>query len=98
MSPRKGSLSRTEWAERHVEDFLSLPLISEFVFRSPRIIKAGKAKLEQEVVDLLVAHGEIGILLSQKCQEDPMARTGAKLLSWASKAAIKASSQLYGAL
>ena len=45
MSPRKGSLSRTEWAERHVEDFLSLPLISEFVFRSPRTIKAGKAKL-----------------------------------------------------
>ena len=48
MSPRKGSLSRTEWAERHVEDFLSLPLISEFVFRSPRTIKAGKAKLVRD--------------------------------------------------
>jgi hypothetical protein len=30
------SLSRTEWAERHVEDFLASPLVREFVFRSPQ--------------------------------------------------------------
>src|SRR5260370_21142516 len=55
-------LKRTKWAERHVEEFLSLPLVSEFVFRSPQTLDG----TQSEVADLLVAHGEIGILVSQK--------------------------------
>jgi hypothetical protein len=29
---------RTRWAERHVEEFLALPLVREFVLRSPQTI------------------------------------------------------------
>jgi hypothetical protein len=95
MSRESKSSTRTEWAERRVEDFLSLPLVREFVFRSPQTSDRG---LEKEVVDFLVAHGNTAILLSQKCQEDPSARVGAKAASWARKAAKGAASQLCGAL
>jgi hypothetical protein len=61
---------RTDWAERHVEEFLSLPLISEFVFRSPQTLDG----TQKEVADLLVAHDGVGLLISQKCQEQPMSR------------------------
>jgi hypothetical protein len=88
-------LQRTEWAERHVEDFLSLPLVREFVFRSPQSLDK---VIQKEVVDFLVAHGDTAILVSQKCQEDPFSRTGAKAASWARKAAKGAASQLCGAL
>jgi hypothetical protein len=87
-------LKRTKWAERHVEEFLSLPLVSEFVFRSPQTLDG----TQREVADLLVAHGEIGILVSQKCQEEPSRRSLAKTSSWARKQAPKAVSQLRGAL
>lgn len=88
-------LKRTDWAERHVEDFLSLPLIREFVFRSPQALDAN---VQKEVVDFLIAHGDVALLISQKCQDDPSARTGQKLVSWACKAARHAVSQLRGAL
>jgi hypothetical protein len=69
--------------------------VREFVFRSPQTLDNG---IQKEVVDLLVAHGDTAILVSQKCQEDPSARTGAKASSWARKAAKAAASQLCGAL
>jgi hypothetical protein len=87
-------LRRTDWAERHVEEFLSLPLISEFVFRSPQTLHG----TQREVADLLVAHGDIGVLVSQKCQEDPASRDAARTESWARKEAKKAVTQLCGAL
>jgi dsDNA-binding SOS-regulon protein len=95
MSREPSSLRRTEWAERHVEDFMALPLVREFVFRSPLSLDR---EVQKEVVDFLIAHGETAILVSQKCQEDPSARTGAKVASWARKAARGAASQLRGAL
>src|SRR2546429_157943 len=42
--------SRTLWAERQVEEFLSLPLVSEFVFRSPQTVDGS----QREVADFLV--------------------------------------------
>ena len=86
--------SRTQWAERHVDEFLSRPLVSEFVYRSPQALDGN----QREVADFLVTYGPPGILLSQKCQEDPTLRTGEKLDSWALKAAKKGVSQLTGAL
>jgi hypothetical protein len=94
MAKQERQLKRTEWAERHVEEFLSLPLISEFVFRSPQTLDG----TQREVADLLVAHGDTGILISQKCQEDPDSRDAAKTESWARKEAKRAVSQLCGAL
>jgi len=86
--------SRTLWAERRVEEFLSLPLVSEFVFRSPQTVDAS----QREVADFLVTCGAPGILISQKCQEDPTTRAAEKLEAWACKQAKKAVSQLIGAL
>jgi hypothetical protein len=74
MPPRKRPLRRTEWAERHVEEFLSLPLIMEFVFRSPQTLDG----TQREVGDFLIAHGNFGFLISQKCQEDPSSRDSRK--------------------
>jgi hypothetical protein len=88
-------LKRTDWAERHVEDFLSLPLVREFVFRSPQTLDNN---IQKEVVDFLIAHGDTAILVSQKCQDDPSVRTGTKASLWARKAAKRAVSQLCGAL
>lgn len=86
--------SRTQWAERHVDGFLSLPLVSEFVYRSPSALGGN----HREVADFLITYGLPGILLSQKCQEDPTRRAGEKLNLWAHKAAKKGTSQLIGAL
>jgi hypothetical protein len=83
------------WAERYVRDFLALPFVSEFVFRSLQALDGGTQK---EVADFLVAYPGIGILMSQKTQKDPFARTPDKTLSWASKEAKRAVSQLCGAL
>src|SRR5258708_13572508 len=83
MSQRKQPLRRTEWAERHVQEFLSLPFISEFVFRSPQTAD----RTQREVADFLVAHGQIGILISQKCQEDPSSRSVVTTESYVRKAA-----------
>jgi hypothetical protein len=90
----KPPVPRTIWAEHQVEDFLALPLISEFVFRSPQMIDAS----QKEVVDFLIACGGSALLVSQKCQEDPTRRDVGKTGSWARKAAVKGAAQLRGAL
>lgn len=84
-------LQRTEWAELHVEDLLSAPLLSEFVFRSPRTLDGAT---EHEVSDFLIQHKGQAILVSQKCQEDPLKRTADKVDLWARKNAKAAWSQL----
>ena len=60
------------WAEQYVRAFLALPFVSEFVFRSVQTFDGGTQK---EVADLLVAYPGVGILISQKTQKDPFART-----------------------
>jgi hypothetical protein len=85
---------RTQDAEKAVEAFLSLPLVSEFVFRSPQTVDTS----QKEVVDLLISHSGMSVLISQKCQEDPSSRTTAKTQAWANKQAKKAFVQLRGAL
>lgn len=71
-------MTRTHWAERQVEELLSLPLISEFVFRSPK----HKAPTEKEVIDHLIVHKGDGVLISQKAQDDPTNRTARKNELW----------------
>jgi ribosomal protein L24E len=88
-------MQRTDWAERHVEDFVSLPLIKEFVFRSPMALDGG---VEKEVADMLITHGKVAILTSQKCQQNPESRDEAKTERWAKGKAKEAVKQLCGAL
>jgi hypothetical protein len=85
---------RTAWAERHVEEFLALPLVREFVLRSPQTIDG----TQREVADHLILQDGSGILISQKCQEDPASRNERKTELWALKNAKGAVRQLCGAL
>jgi hypothetical protein len=75
---------RTEWAERSVEEFLSLPLFSEFVFRNVQTIERQRP---EQVADFLISHRGFGIIVEQKCQEDPTTRTAQKVDLWARKKA-----------
>jgi hypothetical protein len=67
------SETRTRWAEEQVEQLLSIPFISEFVFRSPQNLE-GPRNTQREVADLLIDHLGKGLLVSQKTQEDPESR------------------------
>ena|SRR6267142_6126534 len=80
-------LPRTIWAEQHVEEFLTLPLVSEFVFGSPQTVDSGT---QREVADFLLTWGDVGILISQKCQEDPLGRSRSATETWARKKSRKA--------
>lgn len=86
--------SRTEWAERKIEELLSLPFIAEYVFRSPKKLDT----TEKEVADLLLVHKGEGVLVSQKMQEEPGSRTERKNELWVRKNAKAAASQLFGAI
>jgi len=88
------SLSRTIWAEQHVESFISPSFVAEFVFRSPQVIDG----TQKEVADFLIHRADEALLVSQKCQDDTTSRTGEKLERWARKKADEATSQLKGAL
>ena len=77
----EAATTRTLWAERQVEEVLSLPLISEFVFRSPK----HNDPTEKEVIDHLIVHKGEGILISQKAQEDPTSRSVEKNELWVLK-------------
>jgi hypothetical protein len=85
---------RTQWAELQAEELLSVPFISEFVFRSPQVIDAS----QKEVADLLILRKGGGLLVSQKAHEDPESRSESKNGLWALKAARKRANQLLGAL
>jgi hypothetical protein len=67
----KPTIARTDWAELQVEDLLSVPLVSEFVFRSPKHHDPD----EKEVVDHLIVHRQQSIVISQKAQDDPEKRS-----------------------
>lgn len=91
------SETRTRWAEEQVERLLSIPFISEFVFRSPQNLE-GPRNTQREVADLLIEHMGKGLLLSQKAQEDPDSRDDSKNELWVLKNAKSAVAQLIGAL
>jgi hypothetical protein len=86
--------NRGDWAEEYVRDFLSLPLVSEFVFHSVQTNEV----TQKEVADFLIHYSGIGILISQKTQQDPFSRDVAKNASWVLKKTCDAVSQLRGAL
>lgn len=88
-------MQRTDWAERQVEDFLSLPLVREFVYRSPM---AMIGNTEKEVADFLCILGSTAVLVSQKCQQDPEGRDKKQNARWVLKEAKKGVKQLMGAL
>jgi hypothetical protein len=89
--------TRTRWAEGQVEVLLSIPFISEFVFRSPQNLE-GPRNTQREVADLLIEHMGKGLLLSQKAQEDPESRNDRRNELWVLKNAMGAVDQLIGAL
>jgi hypothetical protein len=89
------SEQRTQWAEQQRQQLLSIPLISEFVFRSPQRLDG---TLQKELADLLVVHKNRAVLVSQKAQEDPDSRDERKNELWVLKNAKAAVSQLVGAL
>jgi hypothetical protein len=74
-------MARTDWAERQVEELLSVPLVSEFVFRSPK----HNDPAEKEVIDHLIVHRGQSILLSQKAQDDPVKRSNLRNAQWVLK-------------
>ena len=53
---------RTRWAEKQAEEILSVPFISEFVFRSPQMLDG----TQREIADLLILFKGTGILASAK--------------------------------
>jgi hypothetical protein len=91
------SETRTRWAEEQVEQLLSIPFISEFVFRSPQNLE-GPRKTQREVADLLIDHMGKGLLVSQKAQEDPESRDERRNELWVLTHAKGAVDQLIGAL
>ena len=93
-SPKK-PLPRTEWAEHQTQELLSIPFIAEFVFRNVRTMDG---KTPHQAGDLLILHRGSGILVEQKCQEDPTARSIEKTALWARKNAKAGWRQLRRAL
>ena len=91
------SETRTRWAEEQTEVLLSIPFISEFVFRSPQNLE-GPRNTQREVADLLIDHMGKGLLVSQKAQEDPVSRNDRRNELWVLKNAKGALDQLLGAL
>jgi hypothetical protein len=90
----EAATTRTLWAERQVEEVLSLPLISESVFRSPKHNDPN----EKEVIDHLIVHKGDGILISQKAQEDPTSRSVEKNELWILKNIQDALKPIYGSI
>jgi hypothetical protein len=86
--------SRSRWTEKEAEALLSVPLIAEFVLRSPQMLDG----TQKEVADLLILYKHSGLLVSQKAQEDPLSRDERKNELWVLRAAKNGVSQLIGAL
>jgi len=88
---RPRALPRTEWAERQTQELLSIPFVSEFVFRDLRTVDGNTP---QQAGDFLILHRGSGILIEQKCQEDPTTRSPQKETLWARKKAKEGWKQL----
>jgi len=86
--------SRTDWAERELEELMSLPFIAESVFRSPKKLDP----TEKEVCDHLLFHKGEGVAISQKMQKDPLSRTELRNEQWVKSRAVDPAEQLLGAI
>ncbi len=93
--PPSAPAQRTEWAERETEELLSRPFIREFVFRNVRTVDG---RTPHQTGDFLILHRGSGVLVEQKCQEDPTTRTPTKTELWARKQAKAGWRQLRRAL
>ncbi|HEV2349213.1 MAG TPA: hypothetical protein VG028_05130 [Terriglobia bacterium] len=71
------------------------PFVREFVFRSLRTVDGATP---HETGDFLILHRGSGILVEQKCQDDPTRRTTAKAELWARKKAKEGWRQMRRAL
>ena len=87
-------MQRTDLAERYLEEFASIPLTWENVFRSPEFTDS----TDKEVVDLLFVLRKKGIFVSMKCQMDPDAKSTDKLARWVQKNAKAALRQVRGGI
>ncbi len=87
-------MQRTDQMELLLEQLASLPLTWENVYRSPQYT----AKLDKEVVDLLLILRSRGIFVSLKSQQNPDSRTGDKLNRWVQKSAFSAVRQVSGGI
>jgi len=87
-------MQRTDWAERFLEKFVSVPLTWENVFRSPEYAD----KTSKELVDLLLILRNRGIFISMKCQQDPLSRSREKLERWVQRNAQAALKQVQGGI
>lgn len=87
-------MKRTDWAEIFLEEFSSVPLTWENVFRSTEYLD----KTNKEVVDLLLVLRDEGIFISMKCQQDPKIRKEGKLNNWVNKSALNALKQVEGGI
>lgn len=92
VEPHKSGNARTMNAERVVRDLVSLPLMRENVFLSPKYLR-GKA--EKEVCDLLLVHRDEAIVVSIKAQEKRRDEAGTH--RWLRNTVGKAINQLGGA-
>ena len=95
LSKHPKNMQRTDWAEKFVESFSSIPLTAECVYYSPKYIDKGK---EKEVCDLLIILRGKGILVSMKAQQDPCSKNREKQQCWTIKNAKNAFDQAKGAL
>ena len=86
-------MQRTDYAETFLERFVSIPLISENIFRCPNYLDK---TTDKELVDLLLILKTEGIFISMKCQQDPQHRTGSSLILWGRKSAQAALRQVKG--
>ena len=93
--PPSAPAQRGDWAERQTGEILSRPFVREFVFRNVRTMDGGTP---HQVGDFLILHRGSGILVEQKCQEDPTTRNPAKTELWARKKAKQGWNQLRRAL
>jgi hypothetical protein len=94
-SPLRIPMLPTDWAERQTRELLSIPFVSEFVFRNMRTVDG---KTPHQAGDFLILHRGTGILVEQKCQQDPTARNIEKTALWARKNARAGWKQLRRAL
>jgi hypothetical protein len=95
VPPPSAPAQRGEWAERETEELLSEPFVREFVFRGLRTVDG---TTPHETGDFLIIHRGAGILVEQKCQGDPAARTTVKAELWARKKAKEGWKQMRRAL
>ncbi len=92
---RSFRMPRTRDGETVAAFVAQKPLLAESVYLSPQF---NDRSIEKEVTDLLLVHREKTLAIQIKCQEDPDARSGDRLLRWVNRKAMSGYRQLCGTL